>query len=515
MKRPLVPVKFEPSGSLAWVEPGTTVLEAARSAGVTIMAPCGGRGVCGACGVRVLEGELQEPDEWEVSGLRRAASDVRLACRARVSEPVTVRPLVKSGATDIGRTVSGGELVAAVDLGTTNVVAAVVDRTTGREIGRSLVPNRQASWGGDVLARVSAALAGDARQLMAAAEASVVDAIAGCGVQPSDIKACVIAGNTAMSALIAGVPLESLASHPFRVPDIPVELPGDSALSATLAGADSIRLVPPMAGFVGGDALAAIIATRAADEGEPVLLVDVGTNAEIVLLTDGVAYVASAAAGPAFDGIGLSNGGPAVDGAIVDVRIEGDRLLATVLGDEVPRWFGGSGMVAVLSALARSGHVSADGLLNAEGPLNERFVRDRRGVLAVCPFDDAPGVCLSQLDVRAIQLAKAAIRVGIDTVLRVAGVRHRSVSKVYMAGAFGQALDPDDLGAIGLLPGALVDKVTAVGNASLQGAMAMVLKPSVMDHAEEILRHVKHVELATGEDFAPDLLAALSLGQTG
>ena len=322
-----VPVTFHPAEVTVWVEQGSTVLAAAKQADVVVPAPCGGRGVCGSCGVRVVSGDLSEPDAQELDGLRRAPAGVRLACRARIEGACEIQPLIRQVAD--GRTTPQGadlELVAGVDLGTTSVAAVLVDPVSGREIARASVPNRQQAFGADVLTRMSAALAGSSAELRAAAEDSIVlalDAAASLGgVNVSGVCRLVIAANSAMIALLLGADVASLAVSPFIPPSTGGDLPADSRVRASIAPDAEAFVLPPVAGFVGGDALAAVLAAGLSDAIEPTLLIDFGTNAEIVLAGCGPLIVASAAAGPAFEGAGIACGGPAAEGAVTSVRVE-------------------------------------------------------------------------------------------------------------------------------------------------------------------------------------------------
>lgn len=507
-----VAVRFEPSGAVCWAEPGSTVLEAARLAGVTVPAPCGGRAVCGSCGVRVTAGELAEPDEAERAGLRRAPDGVRLACRARVVAAVTIKPLVGFRTELVSPQRATGPLVAGVDLGTTNVAATVLELDTGREVASGWSPNAQATWGADVLTRLSAALAGDADALKGAARDSVLGAVSAAGVAPERIARWVIAGNTTMAALLTGTDVTPLAGHPFALPAIRVGFTA-SELLGDVGGDAEVLIVPPLAGFVGGDIGAGLLGTGVWRSGARVLLVDVGTNAEIALMYAGVLHVASAAAGPAFDGPGVSCAGPLADGAVVAVRRADDVLEPVVHGGGDPRWFSGSGIVSLLSVLLDAGHLDESGLLLREGPLEHLMSVDEAGVLRLCPF--AGPLCLTQLDVRAIQLAKAAVRVGIDTVLRSAGVDASDLDALLVAGAFGAALHPDDLVRIGMVPAATREVMTPVGNTSLQGAIAIALAPALASEAAMLARSALQVDLAGTDSFQRDLLAALALRPTG
>ncbi|HEY5540207.1 MAG TPA: ASKHA domain-containing protein, partial [Coriobacteriia bacterium] len=447
-----VPVTFSPAGVTVWVRPGTTVDAAAKAAHVLVPTPCAGRGVCAGCGVRVIAGELEVPDEVERRSLRRAPEGVRLACRARVAGPVEVRPLfsapvsgvaaVAEGASERASTVS---LVAGVDLGTTSVAVLIAEAASGREIGRASVANQQASFGADVLSRVSAALSGQAAELRALAEDSVCDALqaaaAAGGVDLSRVARVQVAANSAMAALLVGADVSTLAAHPFASPVGGDPLPRDSRVRVALAPDAEVALIPPIAAFVGGDALAATVAAGLVDVAAPTLLVDLGTNAELVLAQPDGLWVASTAAGPAFEGAGVSCGGPAIIGAVDRVDISAGAVLLHAIGDAEPRWFSGAGLVSAAAQLVAVGHIAPDGAMVPEGPLAARFARDEAGVLCVrLSQEGAPSVVLTQLDVRALQLAKAAVRMGIETLLRHAGLSADSLAEVLVAGAFGAAL---------------------------------------------------------------------------
>lgn len=507
MIEPQVEVTFLPSGSRVLVEPGATVLEAARLAGITLVAPCGGRGVCGTCAVRVVEGRLAAPEEVEARGLARAAEGIRLACVARIEDSVTVQPLAPSRV-EAARVHKAESVVVGVDLGTTNVSALAVQAVGGMEVGRSIVLNRQASWGADVLTRAGAALEGAGEELRDAAVDSVSEAI-GCAAGPgAHIARIVIAGNSVMAGLLVGADLTRTVAAPYPGPDLPQRI---ERISRRFIDAD-VLLVPSVASFVGGDALAGAVHTGVLYAQEPALLVDIGTNAEFVLAADGEARVTSAPAGPAFGSSGISCGGPATPGAVVAVGIDRDGSIELeTIGDEPPTWFSGAGLISAVAELRRAGHLDAGGGLVVEGPAGERVDRDERGVLRVS-FAEETELFLSQLDIRAVQLAKAAVRTGFEAVLRAAGVRADDLSVVYIAGAFGASLRDADLIELGMVPAAVAGALRYVGNASLLGATAMALDPSVLRDAQGMLGAVTHVDIAGDPGFPAALANALCLG---
>ena len=519
----MVPVTFVPGGLTAWVHVGATVLEAATTAGILLPAPCGGRGLCGACGVRIVEGVLGTPDNGERIGLASAPDGIRLACRASVIAPVRVSVLVHHGsAPEISDfiTTAFGSLCAGVDLGTTSVAAVLIEAETGRELARASVANRQQSLGADVLTRVSASLSGQREELMALAEASVLDALStaarASGVGLERIERIVLAGNSAMTAMLIGRDVSSLSRHPFTPPFGGGPMSHDSAVMRALAADASTVVLPPVAGFVGGDALAAVIGAGMVSATAPILFVDFGTNVEIVLADRGRLMVASAAAGPAFEGAGISCGGPAVDGAVVRVRSRQDGSVSVdVLGGGRPMWFSGSGLVSAVALLRRLGHISTDGRLTSAGPLRDRFSTDASGVVTVSLGTEGGRPSLSQLDVRTFQLAKAAVKVGVEAVLGAAGVEPTRLADVLLAGAFGSALEVCDLIELGLLPRSVSDVSRSVGNAALNGAAAISLDAALLSLAEDTAQGAHHVDLAGDPEFNSRFLKAMALEPFG
>lgn len=506
---PRHPITFAPGGTTVWVEDGITVADAARQAGITLLVPCAGRGVCGACGVRVESGELGEPDEQEKQGLARVSPDIRLACRSRVVGPVVVRPV--SGVARVESTIeSDADLVAGVDLGTTNVVAQVVERDTGRFVGRASVANRQQSWGADVLSRISAALSGDGDALRQAAEGSVLEALsAAASAATGSVRSIVIAGNSAMASLLCGADVSGLAAAPFTVPRDLSVVPG--GLLAEAFPDTSIRVLEPMASFVGGDTIAAVLATGMGEPDRPSVLVDVGTNAEVALWDGRLLHVASAAAGPAFEGAGISHGGPATDGAVTAVRLGASGSLELeVIGGGEPRWFCGAGVLSAVGALLRSGHLRADGSFEQAGPLAARFQRDGDGVASFDLGTKGALLPFTQLDVRAVQLAKAAIRVAFDAVCDHAGVTAGSLGSIVICGAFGSGARPDDLLDTGLLPSDVSGSVSSVGDAALAGAVGLAFDPAMFDRVERVAQSAVAVELAGSGGFNAELIRRLA-----
>lgn len=512
------PVKFVPADVIAWVDEGETVVEAARRAGVVVASPCGGRGVCGKCAVRVLEGSLRPAGDVEKRGLKLAPSGTRLACLARVTAPITIRPLVNLMPA-VGGTGEAleGELVASVDLGTSTVAAVVIGTESGRELGRAVVPNSQQSFGPDLVSRVLASSEGHAEDLTRLAVESATEALSlACGHAGSCLSAIrrlVVAGNSVMAASILGEPLASFGTAPYAAPFRDIrELPAESPLRSRLAPGAETLVLAPVASFVGGDITAGIVASGLAGAADTALYVDIGTNAEIICISAAHTVYSSAAAGPAVEGFGISCGGPAAEGGVVQVCESGTSLELTVVGGGDGMWLTGSGLASAIASLRRLGHISADGAMVEAGPLASRFVRVGEVLgIDLGPESSERPLVLLQTDVRAFQTAKAAIAAGILAVVREAAVRPRAIDRFVVAGGLGEALEPDDLVAIGLLPGEAVGKTERAGNASLRGAAMIAVDPSLAELASDTMASGRHHALAEDLLFAAGFVEALAL----
>jgi uncharacterized 2Fe-2S/4Fe-4S cluster protein (DUF4445 family) len=402
--------------------------------------------------------------------------------------------------------------VVGVDLGTTNVTAVAVDASTGREVGRGTAPNSQRTWGADVLSRLAFAMSGDADALRMAAWDSVTAsldlALRDCTPRPA-IGRIVIAANTAMATLLCGADPASLAHAPFEAPAIPTAVTVPDGLPKGFAGSE-VLLIPPLSSFVGGDILSGLQPVLRDPEADSVLLVDIGTNAEVALWHGGRLTVTSAPAGPAFEGEGLSSGGPAMDGAVTRVSLDQDGRVDRLetIGDAAPRWLSGAGLVSAVAAHRATGDITEEGEIVMSASTDGRILLGDDGVRGIRL---SPGIVLTQLDVRTFQLAKAAVAVAVSAVLRHAGVRASDLRSCLVAGAFGMALRSDDLVDVGVVPVSVRDIVCAVGNASVAGAVALAFDEHSFASVTEVLADVDHVALAEDPDFMGDLMAATGL----
>lgn len=405
--------------------------------------------------------------------------------------------------------------MAGVDLGTTSVAVHLVDATDLMLVGRSRTLNRQAIFGADVLSRVSAALGGSSGELRELAETSVLEALgvaAGCAqVALSDIGRIVVAGNTAMISLLAGVPVAGLATHPFTH-----ELPERHVITnprfAESVPAAEVLAVPAVAAFVGGDLVAGVLAEGLVEGARPTLFVDLGTNAEIAAIIGDRAVVSSAAAGPAFEGWGISCGGQAGAGGIVRIASAHDGDLRPVTDGDPATHLTGSGLISAIAFLRRSGHLGPDGLLTAAGPASHRFFEvDGVRAVSVGSDPDHRSIYLTQLDVRALQSAKAAVCVALRSVVAHAGIAVDALDATVVTGAFGGGVDPADLVDLGIVPSQAAGSFRLSPDGAVRGAARMALEPELLDAASGFAARAAHVDLAADTSFTEDFVACLAL----
>ena len=638
-------VIFTPSGRRGRFEPGTTILDAARSLGVDLDSVCGGRGLCGRCQVVPAEGSFPKhgiessdshltprgANEHEYDRLRGLAAGRRLGCFAHVQGDVLVdvppesqvhRQVVRKGVPvrdfvidpvvrlyeveverpelakpggDLGRllaaldrewgltnvradldviralqpaleageyrvtvAVHDGAILTAVwpglhdralgvalDIGSTTIAGHLADLSTGEVLASDGVMNPQIRFGEDLMSRVSYAMLheGGAAAMTRVVREAIASLVRGlttrADVPPEDVLELTIVGNPIMHHLLLGIDPTPLGSAPFalatdgavRVRAAELEIPGHPGAR--------VYLLPCIAGHVGADAAGVILSETPYLADEVTLIVDVGTNAEIVLGSRDRLLAASSPTGPAFEGAQISGGQRAAPGAIERVRIDRDTLEPRfrVIGSS--RWSNevgfeastrrtgvtgicGSGIVEVIAELFLAGVITADGKIDGSAATRTpRVVADGRTFSYVLSEarpgadlgDDevgpaSPRILITQNDVRAIQLAKAALYAGARLLMDHLGVD--SVDRVELAGAFGSQIDPLHALILGLVPDAPLDRVTAAGNAAGTGALIALLSADARREIERVVRTVEKIETAVEPKFQAHFVDAMA-----
>jgi uncharacterized 2Fe-2S/4Fe-4S cluster protein (DUF4445 family) len=385
----------------------------------------------------------------------------------------------------------------AIDLGTTTLVAQLVDLAGGRVLGVRTALNPQAIYGSDVMSRIEAALhrgAGPSLtgSIRAALGGLVSELIAPLGADAGLLTGVVIVGNTAMHHMFCGFDLDPLAHVPFQTDRGGMVEFAASELGWAVPAGVTVRFLPCISGFVGSDILAGVLATRMHESTDLVGLVDLGTNAEIVIGDRRRLLCTSAAAGPAFEGGMISMGMRAATGAIARVSLETGGPACHVLGDVPPRGICGSGLVDAVAVGLDVGVIQPNGRL---APGNSPWVL-------------AAEVSITQSDIRALQLAKAAIAAGIQLLLRRLGAFEGDISRLYLAGAFGNYVSRESANRIGLIS-VPPERVCPAGNTALLGARLALFASGAGDFSS-LVRRIEHVPLAQEIDFQDAFAAKMA-----
>lgn len=406
----------------------------------------------------------------------------------------------------------------AVDLGTTTVVAYLVDLATGRHLAVASAVNPQIAHGEDVISRIAHAGLGAAQlEALRARACQCVNQLAraACrqaGASPGRIMECTLVGNTAMHHIFLGLDPAGLATAPYA-PAVSscLDLPAREA-GLELALAANLHVLPVKAGFVGADTVAVALAVQAGSLDEPTLILDLGTNGEMILAAAGVMLCCSTAAGPAFEGGHITWGMRGAPGAVEGVRIGPDlEPVLKVIGGGPPLGLCGSGIISAVAGLVQAGALESNGSF-APSLASSRLRPGPRGVEFVLAWAPETGtgqdLVISAQDVSEVQLAKAAVHAGLRIMLDRLNLTR--VSRVLLAGAFGNYLEPLDACAIGLLPGVRADMVEGVGNAAGAGAVAALLNRLRRIQAQELASRLRYLELAACPEFPDRFVEGMS-----
>lgn len=491
-----VTITLRPSGERFSAPAGQTLLEALRQHGVSLDAPCGGKGTCGKC--RVL-----------VNGREEQACQYILAEDITAALPERTQVQILTGS---GSAAADGQhrYVLAVDVGTTTVVAFLCDGRTGRQLACASAVNPQSAYGADVIARIQYELERRDGQMgmeiRTCLNRLAREAAQAAGVSPEEIGLVTLVGNTAMHHLLLGLDTAPLVTPPY-MPSVreAMELPGADWLTACPGAA--LRVLPNIAGFVGADTVGCMVSAAFDRREDLTLLIDIGTNGEMVLGDRRRRIACSTAAGPAFEGAKIRFGMRGAPGAIDHVELTGGTLACYVIGGGKAEGICGSGLLDAVYALLQGGFVDESGRMCPSVPGSWLTVDGQPAFLL------RDEVYLTQKDIREVQLAKAAIRAGIELLLDTMGRTASEVQSVLLAGAFGTYLSPASAAGIGMFPPALLDRVHAIGNAAGEGAKRCALQAAGFHRSIALARETEFLELASLPAFQDCYVDCLSFGE--
>ncbi len=598
-------VDFEPIGRRGQCRADQSLRDCAQQMGIELVSLCGGKGTCGRCKVRVLEGEMSQRTLAEIEALSTSQieSGYRLACqtyppgdckvyvppesltapqRTQVEglqvdirpDPVVIPyrvemtpPSLQDNEADTERllrvlreqhgiehpsidfrvlqelpetlrsfkwqlqaSVRDGEIVAlrswpsrqiglAVDLGTTKIAGYLLNLSTGQVMASKGIMNPQIAYGEDVITRVAHAMESQqgTEQLHKSASTALnqlaIELCTTIGAKPEEIVEVVIVGNTAMHHLFLGLPVKQLALSPY-VPAVrgaqDIKARG---IGINIAQGAYVHVLPNIAGFVGADHVAVLLATNMRQKKGVVLALDIGTNTEVCLSCDGVMSSVSCASGPAFEGAHIKHGMRASEGAIEHLRIVDDRIEYQTIGGARPMGLCGSAIIDAIAQLYLAGVLDERGRMD----LNHRRVRSTDGTSEFVLVDEEGSggatITITQIDIRQIQLAKGAIRTGIQILLEANGRSEEEIQEVMIAGAFGTYIDVASAVTLGMLPAIPLNRFRQIGNAAGTGARMALSSRAARKEAQEIADCVKYIELAATPQFTRTFAQANYLGK--
>lgn len=575
-------------------EPGKTLLELLLEHRIFIDNPCNGKGICGKCKVRIIEGEAGAVSGTEKSLLKQEElkEGIRLSCLVRPEGDLRIELLQKerkhevltegyvpefalepdirkqvirihkpsiddqtSYEEQLCRQLSNVEVPfsaisgehftegtktaviyekkdaspfllaveegdtsdalygAAIDIGTTTVVTSLVDMRSGKELAHASMINAQKHFGLDVLTRITYELEhreDGAEKLQKAIVQSVNDMISEvcrkAGVEREQIYELTVGANCTMMHMLLGADAVSLGRAPYAPMFVSAKDISAESIGIHVAKGGRIYCLPSVSAYIGADIVAGAYVCELQKAKENVLFIDIGTNGEIVLSDHGKLLCCSCAAGPALEGMNISSGMRAAEGAIEDVRIRKDGIEIDVIGGKEPDGICGSGILAVVKELVKCGFVKKGGAFVKPDKLEEDDWRrsmlrtngtKREFVVAKNPRK----ILITQGDVRQVQLAKGAILSGFYALLKKAGKTMEELDKVMVAGQFGAHLPAESLIGVGILPNDVKDKLVYVGNSSKTGAYLALLSGSAKREMEELAHHMDYMELGATEGY--------------
>ena len=487
-------IQIQLGGRLEEARQGENLLKVLRRANHAPDAPCGGNGKCGKCLVEI-----------EDSKGRRTV----LACQTEVWEDMKVH-LPKDGEKGTRILLEGHEAplvmdplakgkLLAFDIGTTTVVCYLLSPEDGKELSHASMLNPQEPFGADVISRIQCAVKGEREALTKAIregmESLIKEVCERAGVSPSEIGVVSVVGNPCMQQLFLGMEVNNLAAVPFaHVLKESAHLPAADYLPSLTNAL--LLVVPDIAGYVGADTLGCVLSSQMEAASGNVLMVDIGTNGEMVLKVKDRMAACSTAAGPALEGARIRFGMRGANGAIDHVSLTEKDLNVHVIGEGKAIGICGSGLIDAVAAMKRAGILNRRGRIQTGENLPDFAGRigEKDGERIFALTED---VYLTQQDIREVQMAKGAIAAGIELMAEELGIQTEEIDQVLLAGAFGSFLNADSACDIGLLPACLCGRISVIGNAAGSGAKMLACDQKELAYTDRLLERIEFLELAS------------------
>ena len=479
-------IRLHPLGKEILVNDQTPFIDVLQEFGIEF--PCGGKGTCGKCKVRLLNGEIkitethrQKLDQLEL------ASDWRLACFSHCTSDITLEieqfnHLILADESEFDFTPQKGYGIA-VDLGTTTVVAQLIDLSSAKVLAVETLLNPQLRFGADLISRIQACLDGNEEEMTRIIRSAIGNMIELLlRKHPVELQKIVLVGNTVMQLIFSDCDVSPLSMYPFHTENLAMKSFEPEYLGWKFQVSGKVQFYPSIGSFVGSDILAGIAATGIHRKDSYTALIDLGTNGEIVIGNQNQIVCASTAAGPAFEGANISMGMRAVTGAISSLNLVNGKIEANVIGNTVPKGICGSALIDAVAILRKLDLVGSFGeIISGESHIHL-----------------AGKVNLSQKDINEFQLAKAAIAAGLTILANNLSIEIDEIETIYIAGGFGNYINIENVVATGMivLP---EEKIHKMGNTALIGAKIFLF--SGLEVTSEILAKTRHVNLEGDQNF--------------
>jgi len=486
-----------------------SILDALTKEDSSYSAVCGGTGKCGKCKIRIVDGELAvNAFDKLCFSEKELEQGYRLACQAYPKTPLTIELNFKNESDFVVVTDYESEPAyenqreddvkygIGIDIGTTTIAIQLLDLAEGKKILTHATVNHQRIFGADVISRIKASVEGEQDNLLRSIrkdlDTGIRYVVEKSGISRENITQVAIAGNTTMIHLLMGYDCKGLGEYPFipvnirRIDMTYQDFMKDDYLNA------QVHIMSGISAFVGGDIVSGLYSCDTDCQKDYVLLIDLGTNGEIALGNRERIMVTSTAAGPAFEGGNIEWGVGSIEGAIAGIKITDKGPQINTIGNKKPVGICGTGVIEIVAELVRLGLVDETGCME-DVYFDEGY--------PVAKTADGQNIVFTQKDIREIQLAKAAVRAGIETLALRYGINKKDISKVYLAGGFGYKLDVKKAIEIGMIPEEFDGKIEAIGNSSLGGAVKCLLDESGWERTSKIGEQAIEINLSADKDF--------------
>ncbi|WP_296143253.1 ASKHA domain-containing protein [uncultured Anaerococcus sp.] len=480
---------------------------------------CNGRGTCGKCKIKVLQGEINHLTKSEANLLsdEEIKENIRLAC---LTYPKTdIKISIANINSDI-KVLDQGQipefkmntrkgLGIALDIGTTTIAMNLINLENGNILDKISAINPQSKYGLDVMTRITYEFENEnaiknLQEIIIQKINAMIDEI--CiknNLEKENIKQIIVAANTTMLHMFLGKDARSLGKYPYKTSFVKTQTISAEDIGINLKA--KIFTLANVSAFVGSDIVAGVYLTDLKNK-KNTLFIDIGTNGEIVLKTKDKLYCCSTAAGPALEGMNIECGMRAESGAVERVKIENEKISIKSIGDTKAKGLCGSGLLSAVSEVIANNFVNKRGRIVDPNKLEandyrKKYIKEDEKKGRIIILDENSKIYLSQKDIRQVQLAKGAILSGFITLLKTENMEISDLESVIIAGGFGSHLKKEDITGVGILPKQASDLITYVGNSSLIGAYMALMNNEIINQMEILSRKIQYIELSTTENY--------------